>query len=79
MIEYISSTAFDKDLQLTIREENTGRMTNFEYSGFDGLEQAIAFASWWEDCWGFGYSGYAEAIEKDGKYLVEAERYNSCD
>lgn len=80
MSEYTSTTIFDKTLPLLITETNDGRHTKFYYRGFRNINEAQRFASWWEDMWGFGYSGQAYATEEvEAGPVVRASRYNSCD
>ena len=77
---YTSKTDFNQALPLDIVEVVGDRKTETRYSGFRTLEEAKEFAEWWADRWHFGYMGYASAFtDPDGRFFVDASRYNSCD
>jgi len=80
VLNYQSHTNFDKTLLLNITESNTGRKTEFRYEGFRDFDEAEKFAAWWEELWHWGYEGKADSHKSDeGKPIVLATRYNSCD
>lgn len=77
---YTTATDFDQALNLHVVEVVNDRKTETRYSGFRSLEEARAFSNWWTDKWYFGYMGYAAVhIDADGRFYVDASRYNSCD
>jgi hypothetical protein len=77
---YTSKTDFNQELSLDIVEIVGDRKTETRYYGFRTLQEAQEFAEWWSDRWYFGYMGSAAAFtDADGRFIVDASRYNSCD
>lgn len=77
---YTAKTDFDQSLSLHIVEMVGDRKTEMRYYGFNTLEEAEKFAEWWADMWHWGYNGYAAAFtDADGRFIVDASRWNSCD
>jgi hypothetical protein len=77
---YTSKTDFNQELSLDIVEIAGDRKTEIRYYGFRTLQEAQDFAWWWSQKWYHGYSGVAAAFtDADGRFIVDASRYNSCD
>lgn len=77
---YTAKTDFDQALSLDIVEMVGDRKTEMRYYGFRSLEEAKAYAEWWTEKWHWGYNGYAAAFtDADGRFIVDASRWNSCD
>lgn len=73
------TTGFDKDLPLTFKPYNGGFLPGQMVEGFTSIEQASAWANWWKDQIGWGYSPSARVTEIDGKITVITTAASSCD
>lgn len=60
-------------------QRNDGRRTTHYFGPFESEEDAKEQCRLFEESYGFGYSGSAYPVLKDGRWYSYQDRWNSCD